>query len=447
MVNAQPTTTRYRAWVLTMLVTLYMFNFIDRSILNTVGQAVKQDLGLSDLQLGLLGGTAFALFNGGLAIPVARLADRFNRVAILSAAAAFWSAMTVVCGLTQTFWQLLLARMAVGAGEAGGSAPSQSLISDYFPPDRRALALSIYVLGVPIGILLGAVSSGWLSETLSWRAAFVVVGAPGVIVALIAWLTIREPPRGGLDPAHVDTGGTPSLLTVVRRVARKPALLHMVWAGVIVNFSALGFLQFLHPYLVRQFAMDYTHAATLYGVINGLSSGVGFFLGGFLTDRLAGRDVRVYAWLPAAGMACAVPLYLLGLLQTDWRLATAFLLLPGLFVSVYFGPTFAVAHNMVEPRMRASVTALAALFINVVGGAGGPAVVGFLSDRFASAAFAGDFAVLCAPGAESVGEACRVASAQGLRYALIAVTLLYLWAGLHYLVAARTLPRDLAPKS
>lgn len=432
----------YRGWVLVMLMLLYMFNFIDRSILNTVGQAVKQDLGLSDLELGLLGGTAFALFNGGLAIPVARLADRFNRVTILSVAAAFWSAMTVLCGFTQTYGQLLLARMGVGAGEAGGAAPSQSLISDYFPPHRRSLALSVYVLGVPLGILLGAIGSGWISENVSWRAAFVIVGAPGVLLAIVTWLTVREPPRGRFDLAP-DTGETPSLLAVLRRVGSKRSFLHMVTAGVIVNFAALGLLQFLHPYFVRQFEMDYTQAASLYGVINGVSSGAGFFLGGWLTDRLGARDVRFYAWVPAIGMLCAVPLYVAGLLQSDWRLATALLLLPGLFVSTYFAPTFAVAHNLVGPRMRASVTAIAALLINVVGGAGGPAAVGFLSDRFAAQAFEGEFGRLCAPGGGELPQACGSASAAGLQQALVLIVLLFLWAGVHYVLAGRALSRDL----
>ncbi|WP_439817291.1 spinster family MFS transporter [Zavarzinia sp. CC-PAN008] len=440
----------YRRWVLFILLIVYMVNFIDRSILNTVGQAVKADLKLTDLELGLLGGLAFAVVNGTLAVPIARLAERYSRVKIIAISVAVWSAFTAVCGLAGNFWHMLVARIGVGVGEAGGAAPVQSLISDYYPPEKRATALSIYVTGVPIGILLGAAGSGWLVENMSWRTAFMVVGLPGILLAVVVWATIIEPPRGYAEKAAPSTEPPPPLMAVVRRMLGRRSLVHMILGGIIANFAAYGALQFTHPYFVRQYHLGYAEAALMFGLMVSITSLIGFLLGGIGTDRLATRDKRWYAWVPALGMIAATPLIITGLAQPSFWMMFVILMLPNIGVSTYFGPTFASIHNMVDPRMRASATALGALGMNLIGAAFGPVLAGWLSDVFARGAYAGDFAVACPGGAAPADAlpdlvaACQQASATGLQHALMAMAVFYLWAGLHYLLASRSIRRDLA---
>jgi MFS family permease len=291
--NAQQPTysASYRAWVLGLLSLIYMVNYIDRALLNIVGQAVKLDLGLSDFQLGLAGGAAFALVNGAIALPIARLAEHRSRVAIISASLAFWSLMTAVCGTAQNYWQLILARAGVGVGEAGGLAPSQSLIADYYPVQRRASALAIFGAAVPLGMLVGALGSGWITEHFSWRAAFIAMGIPGIAIAIVAALTLKEPPRGHSD-GLVLQGSPPPLREVLRMLAAQPVFRHVLIGGSVLNFGFFGFLTFLHPFMVRSMHLAYGEAAIFYGLVTGIACGIGFLLGGLLADRLARRDRR-----------------------------------------------------------------------------------------------------------------------------------------------------------
>jgi len=433
-----------RRWALVVLLAISTVAFIDRSILNTVGQAIKDDLKVSDLQLGLLGGAAFAVLHGLLAIPVARWAEHRSRVALISLAVAVWSAMTALSGFANTFAHLLLARIGVGVGEAGAGAPSQSLLSDYYPPEKRASAFSILGLATPLGIVLGGLGGAVVAQQFGWRAAFLIVGAPGLIIALIAWLTVKEPPRGFSEGSR-DLDPPPPFSAVLKRLGGSRAFRHILVAAVIINFVGFSGMSFLHPFMVRTFKVDYTTAAFAFVIVNSISLAGGYLMGGLITDRLVKRDVRWYAWAPAIGMALAAPSYILGFIQAEWIAAILVLILPGLFSGVYFGPTFAVTHNLVEPRMRASATALLSVVMSLVGMTTGPVVTGWLSDLFAANAFAaGGYAVACKTPAADLADACRVASAVGIRNALVVIVTLFWWASLHYLLAARSLRAELS---
>lgn len=444
----------YKRWALLLLVVVYAFNLTDRSLISILGQAIKQDLKLSDLELGLLGGLSFALFYTLVGIPIARLAERRNRVVIIAAAVAAWSLMTALCGLAQNYVQLLLCRVGVGVGEAGCTPPSQSIIADYYPRDSRASAISIYSLGNPIGIMCGALAAGWIAVHLNWRYAFILLGLPGVLLAGVVLLFLKEPVRGASEVVAADVVDAPaepvpSLLKVVQRMLSKPALLHMIAGLTLGSFIAYGTHQFLHPYLVREYQMGYAQAATVFGLIIGLSAIVGTAAGGFISDWGARYDKRWYAWLPAIGLTLSGPLTILAMNQPTWQWSVAILLLPSVLSNTYVATTFGSLHNMMEPRMRASAMAVTLFVTNLVGGGLGPVTIGFLSDVFARRAFTGDFAAAC-PGGVSVAataagdEACRIASGTGVRMAIISVALIYIWAGVHYLLAARTIRRDLA---
>lgn len=444
---ASPEAVKERRWALFMLVVISTLAFIDRSILNTVGQAIKDDLGISDLQLGLLGGAAFAMIYGVLGIPVARLAERRNRVAIISVAVATWSAMTVLCGLAASFTQLLLARIGVGVGEAGANAPAQSIVADYYPPHQRATAIGILGLATPAGLVLGGIGGAFIAEHFGWRAAFLVVGLPGLAVALLAWLTVQEPGRGQSEGITVHQDAPP-FSAVVSTLWRSRCFRHVLVAAILTNFIGYSVVSFTHPYFVRAFSWSYTDAALAFALMNGISVTGGYLMGGMASDRLARRDVRFYGWFPAVCMFLAGPAYALGFLQETWQGALAILVVPGLFSATWFAPTYAVTQNLVAPRMRASAVALLALAMSLVGLTLGPVVTGALSDAFASRSFAGtDYLLQCASPAATVADACRIAATEGVRTALIAVVMLFLWAGAEFVMAARHMKQELPAMS
>lgn len=434
-------TARERRRALGLLLAVSTVAFIDRTILNTTGQAIKTDLKLSDFQLGLLGGAAFALLYGLLGIPVARLAERYNRVRIIVIAMTAWSAMTALCGVAGGFTGLLLARIGVGVGEAGAGPPSQSLIADYFPPDRRASAFGVLGLATPIGIILGAIGGALIAEHFGWRAAFLLVGLPGLLLAAIVWFALPEPPRG-LSDGRLASAEAPPFGAVLRRLAGSRAFRNLVSAGTVVSFVGASGMTFAHPFFVRSFPVGYTEAALAFALINSVSLAGGYLLGGMLTDRLGRRDVRWYGWVPAVCMVLTAVTYMIGFSQHTWLWTIVLLVPPGLFAGVYFGPTYAITHNLVEPRMRASATAILTITISMIGMTLGPMVTGWLSDIFAARAFAGDYAAAC--GDASTLPACVAASAAGLRTALVTVCSLFVIAAFNFLRTAASLPRELA---
>ena len=416
----------YRRYALGLLLVVYIFNFVDRQILTILAEAIRLDLGLSDTALGFLGGFAFALFYTLAGIPIARWADRGVRRSIIALGLFAWSAMTAVTGLARSFTHLALARVGVGLGEAACSPPAHSLLSDYFPPERRGTAFSVYALGIPIGSAIGTFAGGWIKELFDWRTAFFVVGLPGVALALLVRFTLREPPRGLSEVggpaafrAQQDSAGD-----VLRFVWRLRAFRHMSLAAALHAFYGYGAAFFLPVFMIRVHHFSEGELGSYLALIALFGGGVGTFLGGWLGDRLAHLDMRWYLWVPALATAFGIPFAAGVYLWPDGRVALLFAVPASLFGAMYLGPTFAMAQSLAHTHMRALVSALLLFVINLVGLGMGPQIVGVLSD-----VLKGRF------GAESV------------RYALLWVVLVgAAWSTLHYLLAARTLRSDLQAK-
>ena len=432
----------YRTWLLALLLVTYTLNFVDRTIVAVLAQPIKLALHLSDTQLGLLGGLAFAAFYTGVGIPMARLAERMSRVVIMAVSVALWSAMTAAGGLAQTYLQLALARMGVGIGEAGFLPTSHSLISDHFPPSKRASALAVFSLAIPLGSLIGAVSGGWIAQHLNWRIAFFTVGAPGLIVSLLVLSTLKEPPRGNLDAAD-SSGPPPSTLAVLRRLASKPGVIWAVVGASCASIGGYGVGNFLGPYLNREFGMGYAQAGLIGGLIVGAPTCIGTLFGGLISDLIGKWDKRGYAWVPASGLLIATPVFVYALMRPTWVEFFTVMLIGAIGQQLYLGPTFGVVNNSMEPRMRATAIAFMSVCLNLFGLGFGPTLTGLLSDKFGGAlsgSAGADVLSLCH---ESAKAACNI-SATGLQYAMIVMTGFYALGGLAFLMASRTLRRDLA---
>jgi len=451
----------YTRWALVLLMFIYTSNFIDRTILATLGQAIKVDLKLSDAQLGLLQGIAFALFYTILGIPVARLAERFNRVNILTVCLVIWSGMTALSGTAANFMQLAAYRFGVGVGEAGCAPSAQSLIADYFPSAKRSSALSVYAFGIPLGAMIGSISGGWIAEHMSWRIAFFIVGVPGLILAAIAKTLLREPQRGMSEVAGAagQVGAAPSLMDVARKLFRNKSFVHLTAGATLVSFVGYGVGGFAQPYFIRAFHLGLAQVGLVFGLIGGISAGLGTLVGGFLTDWAGRRDRRWYVWVPGIGFLVALPFYVSAYLAPSWIMAAAILAVPGVFAYTYLGPTFGVMHNLVEPRMRASATALLFFILNLIGLGGGPFFTGLVSDILTQHAFAvqglavhglGAFAAACPGGiaakhaAPALAHACAAASVIGVRRAILITYAFGLWGAAHFFFAARDLRADMA---
>ena len=310
----------YRNVVLGFLVLAYTLNFIDRSIVGIIGQAIKVDLLLTDAQLGLLGGLAFALLYTSVGLPIARIAERSNRVNLISIAIVIWSGFTALCGLAQSFVQLLLFRAGVGIGEAGLSPAAHSLISDYFEPRRRASALAVYGLGIPIGAMIGTVAGGWIAQNLDWRWAFMLVGLPGILVALSLRMFVKEPRRNAEPARGVSVRYEAAELwgTIKTLLGRWPTV-NVVLGVTVLSFADYGIGTFAAPYFVREFGLGLATVGLFLGVVVGVSSAVGTLLGGFLSDWISKRSFSAYAFVPAIGIVIAGPIYMLA--YTQERLA------------------------------------------------------------------------------------------------------------------------------
>jgi MFS family permease len=416
----------YQYYVLLVLFLGYVFNVIDRSsVLGIVLPSIKRDIPASNLLFGLLGGLAFSLFYSVLGIPLARLADRWSRVNVLTLSIALWSAATAVCGLAWNFVSLFTARAFTAIGEAGASPPSHSLVSDYFPRSKRATALAIYAMAVPIGAAIGSVLAGWLNVRFGWRLTFALVGIPGVAFAGLAWLTVKEPPRGYSDgPTAKPRPEAPPFFSVFKFLIARNSFMHMsvaaalhslVWySGSVWNGS---FFQWQHE-LDPQRAGAYLATFQLIGA-------VGSFAGGFLSDRLSVRhnDPRWYMWVPGIACVIMVPFQFVAYLSHDLNVivpitfSTMFIL-----ASMFFGPSFAVAQAVATVRMRA-VSASVLLFIQtIIGYTFGPMIIGGLSD-------------LLTP---------TVGRGPGIAYPMAAFGILNVWAAVHYMLAARRYREDLA---
>ena len=373
---------KVRRYVLTVLVVVYTFNFIDRQILSILLESIKLELGLSDQALGFLAGFAFAAFYAVLGIPIALWADRGNRRNLISVALALWSAMTAMSGLAQNFIHLLLARIGVGIGEAGCSPPAHSLISDYYPPEERATALGIYSLGIPFGVMFGLFVGGWINEAFGWRYAFFVVGIPGLLLALLVRFTVDEPKRGQSENRVAEDRG-PDILETFRFLANRPAFLHISFAGAIAAISGYGVLSWFPTFLIRSHGMGTGEIGLWFGLIMGIPGGAGIYLGGYFADKFGAKDPRWYIWTGAVGALVALPFGAATYLLSNPYWALAIFSIPVMLSNFWQATTFAQTQSMVQLRMRGVASAVLLFIINIIGLGIGPWAIGATSDALA----------------------------------------------------------------
>jgi len=407
-----------RAYTLFILVVVYTFNFIDRQIVGILAVPIKADLGLTDTQLGLMGGLAFALFYTGLGIPVAMLADRFSRTWIMTAALTIWSAMTAASGLATNFWQLFAARLGVGVGEAGGVAPAYSLISDYFPPKQRARAMSVYSFGIPIGSAIGIVFGGVIASLINWRYAFFIVGLAGIIIAPIFRLTIKEPPRGQFDRERKDRS-PPGLKTILRTLSRKPSFWLLSLGASCSSMMGYGVFFWLPSFFVRSYDLTLLNASLFYGAVLLVGGLAGIWAGGWLGDRFGHNQHAQYARIPAFAFLATVPFYVLAILSPTLTVSFLVLLVPTALGLAWLGPVISAIQHLVRPDMRATASAVFLFINNLIGIGLGTYAIGALSDTL-QAQFGDD----------------------SLRYSILAGTGFYIMAAALFLLAARWLEQD-----
>ncbi len=412
----------YRYYVLAVLTVVYVFNFVDRQLLVILQEPIKAELNLSDTQLGLLTGFAFALFYVICGIPIARWADKGNRRTIIALALTIWSVMTAMCGLAANYTHLLLARVGVGVGEAGGSPPAHSMISDIFKPKNRALALSVYSIGIYIGILIGFAAGGFLADAFSWRLAFFVVGIPGVALALLVLLTVREPIRGWSEGDTKSVEPAPPIGDVARLLWSRISFRHIALAASMQAFIIYGIGNWLPSYFLRTYELDIGTIGAWMALTTGFGGGLGSFCGGWMADKFGAKDVRWYLWVPAILTSFLVPVQLAILLSGEVYFALI-MTAPFHFLSAaYLGAVLAVSHNLVNGRMRAMTSAVLFFVLNLIGLGLGPVIVGFLSDVFTRNG-------MVAP----LGTAM-----------LICGTVAAIWSVTHYILAANKVREDIA---
>lgn len=389
---------RYKAYVLLILTGVYTFNFIDRQILVIIQESIKAELGLSDTQLGLLTGFTFAVFYVTLGLPIARFADKNNRRNVVAWALAIWSGMTAISGLVTNFFQLLLARVGVGVGEAGGSPPAHSMISDYFPAHQRATALSIYSMGIYVGILAGYSLGGWIDATYGWRMAFYALGIPGIIYALLLFFTVKEPPKGHSDAAvtadfskkkipgsafsEVTGEGSKeaSFWEVVRILLSKKTFIFVAFACGLHTFGNYGVGNFFAPFLARVHGMPVEDIGTWLGITSGFGGIIGTFLGGFLADKYGRKDLRWYMWIPIIAGLINLPFSYFAFFDGNLNVVLFTYFMTALLTALYLGPSIAVTHNLIDAKKRALASAILFLVLNFIGLGLGPLGIGMISD-------------------------------------------------------------------
>ena len=408
-----------RNYALGTLVLVYTFNFIDRQILSILLEAIKLDLKLSDTQLGFLTGFAFALFYATLGIPIAKYADRGNRRNLISLAVAIWSLMTALSGFALNFFQLLAARIGVGIGEAGCSPPAHSMIADYFPAEKRATALGVYSLGIPFGIMFGLFAGGWINEFFGWRLAFLVVGLPGLLIALLFRFTVKEPIRGAAE-GRVVSDDQPTVVETIKYLLKKKSFLHLAFGASLAAFVGYGLISWFPSFLQRSYGMQTGEIGTYLGLVLGIPGGIGIFFGGYVADYFGAKDPRWYLWTVAIAMLITAPLYVSVYLGTTAYMAFFWLIFAVGIGNFYQATSFSQTQGIVEIRMRSVAAAILLFIINIIGLGLGPQFVGILSDYLRP----------------TYGN-------ESLRYSLLILSTLKIWSAYHYYLAGKHLKNDL----
>lgn len=381
--KTSPPPTRAYAWaVLAMLWFVYVLNFLDRQLLSILAKPIQDTLGVTDGQLGMISGLYFALFYCLISIPVGWLADRTNRVKVLSIACGVWSAATVACGAAGNYGQLVVARMMVGVGEAGGVPPSYAIISDYFPPGRRGTALGLFNLGPPVGQALGVAFGAAIAISFSWRHAFYVLGAIGIVAAVIVYFAIREPVRGGLDPAHAKPVAKAGFWATCRNFFSNPTLVLAAFGAGATQFITYGLGNFTVLFLQREKGMTLSDVAVWYALVVGVAMSAGIFISGRMIDMFTRKSKTAYAMLPAISLALAIPFYIGFVWAPEWRLALIFLIGPTFLNYFYLSSCVTLVQQEVRPNERVMSGALLLLVMNMIGLGLGPTYVGLASDFF-----------------------------------------------------------------
>jgi predicted MFS family arabinose efflux permease len=411
--------TSYKIYVLLLLLLLYVSNYADRMIMSVLMPALKAEFQVSDAALGFLAGTTFAILYATLGVPIAIMADRGNRKAIITAAVAIWSVMTAVCGLAQNFWQFAIARVLVGVGEAGGSPPSHAIISDLFTQRNRATALAIYALGVPFGLFVGLYGGAQVAAAYGWRWAFYVLGVPGLVLALLVWFTVREPRRGAAD-GLVHVAEAPSLIATARHILGQRTLVHAFTGATITTLVGYAAVQWWPTFVLRSHGLAMEDLTLFLALVFGVAGGLGTFAGGYFADFFSKHDMK---WMPrivvaatVIGLPFGIAIYLV---ETSFWVF-ALIGIPAAMGAVYLPPTYAMTQCLVEVRMRTVASALLLFIINLIGMGLGPLIAGALSD-YLEPAYGKD----------------------GLRYSLLILSFLNIWAAAHYWIAGRYYEGDL----
>jgi predicted MFS family arabinose efflux permease len=406
-------------YALGVLFIVYAISLVDRQILAMLLEDIKLEMGLRDWQLGFLSGISFALFYSTAGIPLARLADRSSRRAVISAGMVAWSIATAFSGAAQSFWQLALARVAVGVGEAAGSPPSHSLISDLFPPETRARAIAIYTMGANFGVMGGLMLGGWLSQTIGWRWTFVAVGLPGILFAVLVRFTLPEPQRGAIEK-RVDDAPQPPLGEALRYLFRLRSYRQLAAATSLYNVASYGFMFWVPAFMLRVHEMDRIEIGLWLGPIAGFVGAAGALSGGWLADLGARRDERWLAWIPAIAGLLATPCIAIFLLVQDAYMAVLWYVPISFLTAMWTGGTYSAVQGLASLRMRATAAAVLLFLLNFIGFGLGPQIVGILSDSFEPTW-----------GRESI------------RYALLGVGMCKAWGSIHGFLAARHLRSEL----
>ncbi len=449
----------YRNFVLISLTLVYTLNFIDRILIGVVAQPIIEEFRLQDWQFGLLSGFGFALMYTLMGIPIARWAERYNRVRIIAGSVILWSLMTALCGIAGSFLALLAFRIGVGIGEAGCTPPANSLIADYFPARNRARALATYAMGITLGGVLANAFGGPIAQMLSWREAFLILGIPGILVGLVVLFTIKEPPRGYSDLPGTEQVDRLGLRETLAELSAKKTFWMNIAGATAVAFVGYGVGNFAAPFFQRTHGMNVAEVATQISVPLGLAASLGAFAAGYFTDRISHRHPNAVALIPGWSLIFSVPLYWLGFSTQSIPLALGSLLIANMLHYSYLGAQYTICQGVASTRSRATAVAIMLFVANLIGYGMGPLFVGFLSDALMSgqleqtassvmaAACEGSASDLTARLGAEQAALCLDARAAGLQQAIRVTVTLYAVGGLLYLLCCKTLQRDLVAKA
>jgi MFS family permease len=452
-----------RRYAMFLLLGIYIVNFLDRQVVSILAEDIKNDLHLADWQLGLMSGLAFAVFYTVLGIPIARLAERFNRPFIIGSAVAAWSGFTVMCGMAQNFVQLVLCRIGVGVGEAGCSPPAHSLIADYVPKEQRASALAFYSMGTPIGGLLGLVMGGLIADAYGWRVAFFVAGVPGILFALLAFFTLNEPRKQVAAQAARIGAASANFAETMRALIVKQTFWLIAFAAAIKAFIGYGHAPFTASFFLRNHTEEVASLARsvggvlgfnlqsvgflglALGLMSGTAGAVGSILGGWIADKFGAKDLRAYMVAPALASLITIPIYITAISVDSALVALFILVINGLLGTLWYGPVYSTAQGIVPPHMRATTSAILLFVINLIGLGLGPLLVGFLSDAFSNARLQ-EFGLsvdACRAGGAQIVDVCRAGTGHGVRWALMVSACAGVVAFVLFWLARRTIREEM----